>query len=261
MRSIDECRAELAASAAKGPRACLPCSSVRGSWQKRRSISPPPARRSQRARSSAAARHGWANKVEGGRRASSRAGIKAEAQTAGRHMAIQRGVEHFIHNSDGTIALGEVVAHRQPGLSPANDQDLDPLGNDRVVACHVNERSDSLSKLRAQAPGPRTGSGVTSRRAASSPPGQSRRPGSMGAEAWTAVERRAPSSSLAGASQTSVRGHRRARSHARVSRKCTGSEAPGIEPRRSKTAGLRAPISPPRPPVCVGGASEGCGSP
>ena len=35
----------FAASAAKEPRACAPCSSVRGSWQKRRSISAPPARR------------------------------------------------------------------------------------------------------------------------------------------------------------------------------------------------------------------------
>ena len=36
-------------------------------------------------------------------------------------------------------ALGEVVAHRQPGLTPANDQDIDPLGSDRVVVCHLNE--------------------------------------------------------------------------------------------------------------------------
>ena len=37
----------FAANAAKEPRACAPRSSVRGSWQKRRSISPPPARRLQ----------------------------------------------------------------------------------------------------------------------------------------------------------------------------------------------------------------------
>ena len=44
-------------------------------------------------------------------------------------------------------ALGEVIAHRQPGLTPSNDQDVDPLGNDRVVDCHVRESSGSLLKL------------------------------------------------------------------------------------------------------------------
>ena len=50
-------------------------------------------------------------------------------------------------------ALGEVVAHRQPGLPPANDQDVDPLGNDRVVVCHMNECSDSLSAIEGASAG------------------------------------------------------------------------------------------------------------
>ena len=45
----------------------------------------------------------WKNKVEGGTRASNVADTKAEAQRAGRGMAIDRGVEHFIRNKDGEI--------------------------------------------------------------------------------------------------------------------------------------------------------------
>jgi len=45
----------------------------------------------------------WKNKVEGGERASNVGGTKSERQEAGRDMAIDRGVEHFIHNQDGTI--------------------------------------------------------------------------------------------------------------------------------------------------------------
>lgn len=45
----------------------------------------------------------WKNKVEGHDRASNTADTKAEAQVAGRDMAIDRGVEHFIRNMDGTI--------------------------------------------------------------------------------------------------------------------------------------------------------------
>lgn len=46
---------------------------------------------------------GWANKVEGGSRASNVSDTKAEAQARGREMAIDRGVEHYIHNLDGQI--------------------------------------------------------------------------------------------------------------------------------------------------------------
>ncbi|MQA16995.1 MAG: DUF2188 domain-containing protein [Pseudonocardiaceae bacterium] len=46
----------------------------------------------------------WINKAEGNERASSSAPTKAEAQAAGRKMAIDRGVEHVIHNQDGRIA-------------------------------------------------------------------------------------------------------------------------------------------------------------
>lgn len=45
----------------------------------------------------------WVNKVEGNERASNSASTKAEAQGKGREMAIDRGVEHFIHKQDGQI--------------------------------------------------------------------------------------------------------------------------------------------------------------
>lgn len=46
---------------------------------------------------------GWANRVEGDQRVSNTAPTKAEAQTKGRKMAIERGVEHVIHKEDGQI--------------------------------------------------------------------------------------------------------------------------------------------------------------
>jgi Uncharacterized protein conserved in bacteria (DUF2188) len=46
---------------------------------------------------------GWANKVEGGQRASNTAPTKSEAQATGRDMARDRGVEHLIHNRSGRI--------------------------------------------------------------------------------------------------------------------------------------------------------------
>lgn len=46
---------------------------------------------------------GWANKVEGGQRASNTASTKREAQAEGREMARDRGVEHLIHNQNGQI--------------------------------------------------------------------------------------------------------------------------------------------------------------
>ncbi|MBB6377784.1 hypothetical protein BKA01_005044 [Pseudonocardia eucalypti] len=51
-------------------------------------------------------KHGdrWVNKVEGNVRASNSAPTKAEAQAAGREMAIERGVEHFIHNKNNEIS-------------------------------------------------------------------------------------------------------------------------------------------------------------
>jgi hypothetical protein len=45
----------------------------------------------------------WKNKVEGNQRASNTAPTKADAQAAGREMAIDRGVEHIIRNKDGEI--------------------------------------------------------------------------------------------------------------------------------------------------------------
>lgn len=45
----------------------------------------------------------WKNRVQGGQRASNTADTKADAQAAGRQMAINRRVEHVIKKRDGTI--------------------------------------------------------------------------------------------------------------------------------------------------------------
>jgi hypothetical protein len=45
----------------------------------------------------------WKNKVEGNQRASNTASNKADAQAAGREMAIDRSVEHIVRNKDGEI--------------------------------------------------------------------------------------------------------------------------------------------------------------
>jgi hypothetical protein len=46
---------------------------------------------------------GWANRREGGERASNTAPTKQKAEQAGRDMARRDGVEHLIHRKDGTI--------------------------------------------------------------------------------------------------------------------------------------------------------------
>ena len=53
---------------------------------------------------------GWANRREGGKRASSTHATKAEAQAAGRTAAKKDGVEHLIHKKDGTSATGTPMA-------------------------------------------------------------------------------------------------------------------------------------------------------
>ncbi len=45
----------------------------------------------------------WKNRPQGNERASSTHSTKAEAQDAGREMAIDRGVEHVVKKKDGTI--------------------------------------------------------------------------------------------------------------------------------------------------------------
>ena len=45
----------------------------------------------------------WKNRPQGNQRASNTHSTKAEAQAAGRDMAINRGVEHVIKKMDGTI--------------------------------------------------------------------------------------------------------------------------------------------------------------
>lgn len=47
---------------------------------------------------------GWANRREGSQRVSNTSSTKAEAQAVGRDMAKNDGVEHLIHNKDGTIS-------------------------------------------------------------------------------------------------------------------------------------------------------------
>jgi hypothetical protein len=45
----------------------------------------------------------WKNRPQGNQRASNSAPTKKEAETAGRQMAVDRGVEHIIKKKDGTI--------------------------------------------------------------------------------------------------------------------------------------------------------------
>lgn len=45
----------------------------------------------------------WKNRPQGNERASNTHGTKADAQEAGREMAIDRGVEHVVKKKDGTI--------------------------------------------------------------------------------------------------------------------------------------------------------------
>lgn len=62
---------------------------------------------------------GWANKVEGGARASNTAKTKKEAQRLGRDMARERGVEHVIHGEDGKIQEKNTYPRtRDPRKSP-----------------------------------------------------------------------------------------------------------------------------------------------
>lgn len=58
------------------------------------------------------------NKAEGNDRAFNGAPTKAEAQALGRQMAVDRGVEHVIHNQDGTIGERNTYARsRDPKQS------------------------------------------------------------------------------------------------------------------------------------------------
>jgi hypothetical protein len=54
---------------------------------------------------------GWANKIEGSRRVANTAVKKTESQAKGREMAINRKVEHLIHNKDGTIGQRNSYGH------------------------------------------------------------------------------------------------------------------------------------------------------
>jgi Uncharacterized protein conserved in bacteria (DUF2188) len=45
----------------------------------------------------------WVNKAEGNDRASNTATTKAQAQSKGREMAKERGVEHVVHKENGQI--------------------------------------------------------------------------------------------------------------------------------------------------------------
>ncbi|WP_104113442.1 DUF2188 domain-containing protein [Micromonospora chalcea] len=66
----------------------------------------------------------WKNRPEGNERASSRHDTKAEAEAAGREMAVERGAEHVIKKQDGTIGEKNTYPPRarppgHSGLSPA----------------------------------------------------------------------------------------------------------------------------------------------
>lgn len=62
---------------------------------------------------------GWANRAEGNSRVSRTYDTKADAQAGGRQMAIDRGVEHYIHNLDGQIGQRNTYPRsRDPRKSP-----------------------------------------------------------------------------------------------------------------------------------------------
>lgn len=45
----------------------------------------------------------WVNTAEGNQRATNSGTTKKEAQAKGKELAVERGVEHVIHNEDGKI--------------------------------------------------------------------------------------------------------------------------------------------------------------
>jgi hypothetical protein len=58
------------------------------------------------------------NRAQGGQRASNTAETKAEAQAAGRPIAIDRGVEHVIKKLDGTIGEYSTYTRRHHVETP-----------------------------------------------------------------------------------------------------------------------------------------------
>ena len=72
----------------------------------------------------------WVNKAEGDQHASNSALTKAEAQATGREIAIDRGVEHIIHNQDGRI--GRANAYRA-----ANNPRVEGLTDDDELTADV----------------------------------------------------------------------------------------------------------------------------
>lgn len=60
----------------------------------------------------------WKNRPQGNQRASNTHGTKAEAQAAGRDMAIDRGVEHVIKKLDGTIGEKNTYPRRRDQNPP-----------------------------------------------------------------------------------------------------------------------------------------------
>lgn len=62
---------------------------------------------------------GWANRAEGNSRVSNLSATKAETQAKGRDMAIERGVEHVVHNADGRIGQRNTYPRsRDPRATP-----------------------------------------------------------------------------------------------------------------------------------------------
>ncbi|MEV8610743.1 DUF2188 domain-containing protein [Amycolatopsis sp. NPDC051373] len=63
----------------------------------------------------------WKTKVEGNQQASHTHDQKEEAVAKGREMAVERGVEHFIRNMDGTIGERHTYPRsRDPRNIPAD---------------------------------------------------------------------------------------------------------------------------------------------
>ena len=58
----------------------------------------------------------WKNKVEGSSRAANSFDTKASAETKGREMARQRGVEHIIRNRDGSIGSRNTYGNDPPDI-------------------------------------------------------------------------------------------------------------------------------------------------
>lgn len=83
----------------------------------------------------------WINKAEGNERATNSAATKSEAQAAGREMAIERGVEHGVHNQDGRIGERNTYPRsRDPRVEGLTGYDLSGTLVRAVHPCSLSWR-------------------------------------------------------------------------------------------------------------------------